>query len=442
MTHDECLEQLRSYEQDYQEYRRLFESDGEITTEEKAQLTRIDEMINKLRATIEKKAAAEMGGETAGAGLKADLEAAIRRNGGINIGMFLTVLDDVGMTKADAEKIEDKAVREKMVKKCKNAAEFERQGKVWAGNHGAFGVIGNTLKKDYCMALLEDPAVLVRKVQKAAAEALGADGGTSPAVPIANVAFFTHGSSGGGLEVDVSRNSRDGSLVKEAEKRKANSPTIKDFAAAVKPFLTEKSKIMLFACGVSKDKKDGNSFAEELQEITGAEVWGHETSAHTTGNPALVMSDDTNADGDAESFRVRDALAVRFIRSAAGRDISDVEVGRVDVALKISDWLKKVLSSGHVKKLAKSERFNAMDRHQIFIEEIAMLGYDRLFEILSSVTPPCASLMQSYFPEHDQIDKLVEGTTEVYDKYQKLAEDKARDIRNQLDRITRAAVEA
>jgi hypothetical protein len=435
MTNDETLEQLRSYEQEYQEYRRLFETDGEISTKEKAQLDRIDDMIKKLRSTIENKASAEAGGETTAAGLKAELEAAIRRNGGINIGIFLTVLDDVGMTKADAEKIEDKAVREKMVKKCKNAAEFERQGKVWAGNHGAFGVIGNTLKKDYCMALLDDPAVLIRKILKVASEALGGEGGASPAVPIANVAFFTHGSSGGGLEVDVSRNSRDGSLIKEAEKRKANSPTIKDFAAAVKPFLTEKSKIMLFACGVSKDKKDGNSFAEELQEITGAEVWGHETSAHTTGNPALVMSDDTNADGDAESFRVRDALAIRFIRSAAGRDVSDADVGRVDAALKISDWLKKVLSSAHVKKLAKSERFNAMDRHQIFIEEIAMLGYDRLFEILSSTTPPSASVMQSYFPEHDQIDKLVEGTTEIYDKYQKLAEDKSREVRSHLDRV-------
>jgi len=435
MTNDECLEQLRSYEQDYREYREQFESDGEVTADEKAQLARIDDMIKKLRATVEKKAAAEVAGETDGSGLKAELEAAIRRNGGINIGMYLTVLDDVGMTKADAEKIEDKAMREKMVKKCKNAAEFERQGKVWAGNHGAFGVIGNALKKDYCMALLEDPAVLIGKVQKAASDVLGSDGGTNPSVPIANVAFFTHGSSGGGLEVDVSRNSRDGSLIKEAEKRKANSPTIKDFAAAVKPLLTERSKIMLFACGVSKDKKDGNSFAEVLQEITGAEVWGHETSAHTTGNPALVMSDDTNADGDAESYRVRDALAIRFIRWAAGRDVPDADVGRVDAALKISDWLKKVLSSAHVKKLAKSQRFNAMDRHQIFIEEIAMLGYDRLFEILSSETPPSESVMQSYFPEHDQIDKLVEGTTEIYDKYQKLAEDKAREVRTQLERV-------
>jgi hypothetical protein len=285
------------------------------------------------------------------------------------------------------------------------------------------------------MALLEDPGALIRKVQKTASDLLSGDDGTSPSVPIANVAFFTHGSSGGGLEVDVSRNSRDGSLIKEAEKRKANSPTIKDFAAAVKPLLTEKSKILLFACGVSKDKKDGNSFAEELQEITGAEIWGHETAAHTTGNPALVMSGDTNADGDAESYRVRDALAIRFIRSAAGRGVSDVEVGRVDAALKISDWLKKVLSSGHVKKLAKSERFNAMDRHQIFIEEIALLGYDRLFEILSSATPPSASVMQGYFPEHDQIDKLVEGTSEIYDKYQKLAEDKSREVRVQLERV-------
>ena len=360
MTNDECLEQLRSYEQDYREYRELFESVGEISADEKAQLARIDDMIKKLRATVEKKVAAEVAGGADGSGFKAELEAAIRRNGGINIGMYLTVLDDVGMTRADAEKIEDKAVREKMVKKCKNAAEFERQGKVWAGNHGAFGVIGNALKKDYCMALLEDPGMLIRKVQKTASDLLSGDDGTSPSVPIANVAFFTHGSSGGGLEVDVSRNSRDGSLIKEAEKRKANSPTIKDLAAAAKPLLTEKSKILLFACGVSKDKKDGNSFAEELQEITGAEVWGHETAAHTTGNPALVMSGDTNADGDAESYRVRDALAIRFIRSAAGRDVSDVEVGRVDAALKISDWLKKVLSSGHVKKLAQER---AVQRH-------------------------------------------------------------------------------
>jgi hypothetical protein len=102
MTNDECLEQIRSYEQEYREHRELFERDGEITADEKAQLDRIDEMIKKLRATIEKKTAAEVGGAADGAGLKAELEAAIRRHGGINVGMYLTVLDDVGMTKADA----------------------------------------------------------------------------------------------------------------------------------------------------------------------------------------------------------------------------------------------------------------------------------------------------------------------------------------------------
>jgi hypothetical protein len=325
-----------------------------------------------------------------------------------------------------------------MIKKCKNAAEFERQGKVWAGNHGAFGVVGTTLKKDHCMSLLEDPGVLIRKVTKAAAATLGGDYAKGKPVPVANVAFFTHGSSGGGLEVDVSRSSRDGALIEAAKKRKANSPTIKDFTAAVKPSLTANSKILLFACGLSKDKKDGNSFAEELQEITGAEVWGHETAGHTTGNTDLLMSDDTNADGDAESVRLRDAMAIRFIRTAAGREVTDAELARVDKALQIAAWLKKVLTSGHVKKLAKGQQFNAMDRHQIFVEEIAMLGYDRLFEILSSTTPPSAAVMQSYFPEHDQIDKLVEGATEIYDKYQKLAEEKATAVRKQLERAPAA----
>jgi hypothetical protein len=128
-------------------------------------------------------------------------------------------------------------------------------------------------------------------------------------------------------------------------------------------------------------------------------------------------------------------MAIRFIRLAAGREVTEIEIGRVDKALKICDWLKTVLSSGHVKKLAKGQRFNAMDRHQIFIEEIAMLGYDRLFEILSATTPPTATIMQGYFPEHDQIDKLVEGTTEIYVKYQELATKKTVEVRAQLDLV-------
>jgi hypothetical protein len=46
--------------------------------------------------------------------------------------------------------------------------------------------------------------------------------------------------------------------------------------------------------------------------------------------------------------------------------------------------------------------------------------------------------MQSYFPEHDQIDKLVEGATEIYDKYRKLAEEKATAVRKQLERAPAA----
>ena len=82
MTHDETLEQIRSFEQNYRDYRKEFEGDGTISADEKALLDRIDAKIKKLRATIEKKASAEAAAESSAAGLKAELQEALRRDGG------------------------------------------------------------------------------------------------------------------------------------------------------------------------------------------------------------------------------------------------------------------------------------------------------------------------------------------------------------------------
>jgi hypothetical protein len=306
-----------------------------------------------------------------------------------------------------------------------NDKEFKRKADTWAGNHGAFGLTGPTVKKDLAMPLSADPGKLVTNLLAALKKELGHDN----AIPIANLALFAHGDG-----------PKDCMQIRSKGKQGGegwvgpSSNVVKDFAAAVKPALTAHTKIQLYACGVAKDldptkarddKTRKDDFAESLQEMTGAEVWGHETAGHTTGNPKLVEVTDTNADHNAERYTIRDVLARKFLLHVDPK-LTEPQLGYLEQTLQISAWVtdslrlaKDILKKIHHKiKLTKQEA-KQVSNYQSFIEEISVMGYDKLFDLLIPDAPPDSAIFKKLFPEHDEIDKLVAGAAVIHAQFHK-----------------------
>jgi hypothetical protein len=164
--------------------------------------------------------------------------------------------------------------------------------------------------------------------------------------------------------------------------------------------------------------------------MTGAEIWGHEDARHTTGNPQLVQVSDKNQDANAERYQVRNELARKFLKHVDS-SLTDSQMGYLDEKVKISKWIESSLQSMPKKqldKLKKDARFAAVDNYQIFIEEISMMGYDKLFDLLIPDSPPSESVFKSMFPEHDQIDKLAAGAAAVHAKFHKGMDEKKKAI--------------
>jgi hypothetical protein len=296
--------------------------------------------------------------------------------------------------------------------------EFKWQAVVWARNHGAFGLSGAKVKKDHAMPLSADPGKLVTDLLEAMKKELG----THESIPIANLALFSHGEPWG-MQID--------SKGVGGGERWASSTgkVVKDLAAAVRPALSTGAKIHLFACSAAKDRdptKDRDdatrvdSFAEDLQELTGAEIWGHGNAAPATGNSRLVQVTDTNGDANAERYQVRDVLARKFLMHV-GPTLTEPQMSYLEQTLKISEWIKDTLRyHGNGKK--------ELDRFQVFVEEISMMGYDELFNLLIPTTAPDASTFRSLFPEHNQIDKLVDGAAAVHARFHDEVEKKKKAI--------------
>lgn len=290
-----------------------------------------------------------------------------------------------------------------------NDREFKRQATTWAGNHGAFGLNGATPAKDYAMPLSHYPGKLVTDLLAALQRELR----VCEVIPIANVAFFSHGGQRS-LQVD-SQGSGGGEHWASA-----GSKVIKDFVSAVKSALTASAKIHLFACTAAKDRdptKDRDdptrtdSFAEDLQEMTGAEVWGHENAAHTTGNSRLVQVDDEDGDANAERSQIRDVFTRKFL-THVDPSLTEPQMGYLDQKLKISRWIRDSLRF-------RGSGSRQLDRHQIFVEEISMMGFDQVFDLLIASSAPGAATFRALFPEHDQIDKLVDGAAAIHAEFHK-----------------------
>ncbi len=327
--------------------------------------------------------------------------------GGINIGIYM-----VGSPDKKGDK------------------EFKRQADTWAGNHGAFGLSGSKVKKDCAMPLSSDPGKLVTDLIKAMKKELKSE----DTIPIANVALFSHG---GSTSMKIDSQGAGGNETWTT----ASSKVIKDFVAAVKPSLTPGAKIHLFACDTAEDRDAGakpdkkgklpehkDDFAEQLEQMTGAEVWGHEDAWHTTGNEKLVEVADTNKDGDAERYQLRDVLARKFLKYV-DPSLTEPQMGYLETKLKISDWIKDALDhKKFVKGKTKKEQFTNTDNYTVFVEEISFMGYDKLFDLLIPDTPPDAATFQKMFPEHDEIDKLVAGAAAIHAEFHKDMAKKKTDI--------------
>jgi len=365
-------------------------------------LDKVMDTIGAAAKAVEKAAADANAGNPASTGTEAPAETGLAGQiraavnaGGINIAIYMI---------GDPDKNNDK--------------EFKRQAKKWAGNHGAFGLSGSKVKKDHAMSLSQDPGKLVTKLL----DAMKAELGEAEDIPIANVALFSHGGQRS-MQID-SHGSGGGEGWASA-----SSNVVKKFTAAVKPALSADAKIHLFACTAAKDRdpdKDADdatrvdSFAEDLAEMTGAEVWGHENAAHTTGNSRLVQVSDEDGDANAERYQIRDVLTRKFLEHVDS-SLTDAQMGYLDEKLDLSDWIKNSLRF-------RGSGSSLRDRHQIFVEEISMMGFDKLFELLIADSAPGASTFRTLFPEHDQIDKLVEGAAAVHALFHREMANKERAI--------------
>ena len=339
-------------------------------------------------------------------GLSAQIRDAIA-GGGINVAIYMIGKDD------NTDK------------------EFKAQADTWAGNHGAFGLARSTVKKNCAMPLTYDPGRLVTDLLAAMKKELGSD----EAIPIANVALFAHGDG------DINKMQIDSQDKKGGEGWVgAGDNVVTEFAAAVKPALTAHSKIQLYACSAAKDqdpkkgrddKSRKDDFAESLQQMTGAEVWGHETPAHTTGNPMLVDVKDTNADQNAERYQLRDVLARKFLLYVEPK-LTEPQMGYLEQTLKISAWVADSMEP--VKQILKKlddyfkdndnpkptkQETKQVENYTAFVEEISMMGYDELFDLMIPDAPPDAAVFKKLFPEHDEIDKLVAGAAAIHAQFHK-----------------------
>ena len=284
-------------------------------------------------------------------GLSAQIRDAIA-GGGINIAIYMI---------GDQNKQNDK--------------EFKQQADTWAGNHGAFGLAGATVKKNCAMPLTSDPGKLVTDLLAAMKKELGSD----ETIPIANVALFAHGD---GVINKVQIDSKD----KEGDEGwvDAGSDVVKDFAAAVKPALTAHSKVT-----------------------------------------------DTNADHNAERYQLRDVLARKVLLYVEPK-LTEPQMGFLEQTLKISAWvgdsmeavkdlLKKLDDWLHdkTKPQPTKQEVRRIENYNAFIEEISMMGYDELFDLMIPDAAPDAAVFKKLFPEHDEIDKLVAGAAPIHAQFHK-----------------------
>src|SRR5688572_10790975 len=58
MSYQQLLDELQTYEDEYQEFRQLFESDGEVDPSEQAYLDQIEIMISQIRQSLTQQAEA------------------------------------------------------------------------------------------------------------------------------------------------------------------------------------------------------------------------------------------------------------------------------------------------------------------------------------------------------------------------------------------------
>lgn len=348
----------------------------------------LDKMIGALGRTQQSPAAEDAAADEPAAADESELARAIREAvaaGGVNVALYM--VGDPTNSPGDKE--------------------FKRQADVWAGNHGAFGLKGRALKIDCAMPLSDDPGVLVTRLL----ERLHAELGDGTAVPLANLALFTHGGSRS-MQIDSKGEGKDEGWAK------ADGKVVQDLVAAVKSAVSGGTKIHLYACNTAMDKDEGkdaddatrtDSFAEDLAEATGAEVWGHENAAHTTGNSRLVRVDDSNADGNAERGQIRDVLARKFLQRYEP-PFTEAQMAWLDAEVGVASAIQKSLRLSS--KVTKD-----VDRHQVFIEEISVMGFDALFDLLIPASPPDAAAFRKLFPQHDQIDKLVDGAAGVHARF-------------------------
>jgi hypothetical protein len=218
----------------------------------------------------------------------------------------------------------------------KSFPEFTSQAGQYARDHGAFGVLDGKLQEGVAMPLSESlPTLLERTrlgVEGVVAGHPESTGGKVTAVPVDNLAIFTHGEKTG-LQVAAG-----GQWLMT----KKNLKVLQYWVEQLAPYLSASPRVVLYACSTGGARSDGIPFAEALRQTldealerrhgkgegVGSEVWGHLTVGHTTANRLLAEFERGAGDTGQD---LNTALGAKLASRAAldaGRekDLTDVQV--------------------------------------------------------------------------------------------------------------------
>jgi hypothetical protein len=296
-------------------------------------------------------------------------------------------------------------------KKVKSHAEFERQGKQFARDHGAIGVEGGRLGEGVAMPLETSSSSLLDKTSRGVEQVLSAHpeatDGNGARVPVDELAIFTHG---GRRELNVVPG--DGWL---------SSKRVDAWVESVGPYLSASPRVMLYACSTAGTPPKGVPFAEALRISidkylrrqhgdgpgVGSEVWGHQTVGHTTANRLLsVFKEGLGDAGTSLNGALGAKMAALAAELADRNDLSDSAAASLAKSGKAH--MEAVLQAYRGKKLGSAT--GTKDPLNVLAREAGNIGIERMWLGITGTDPLDLTDVGLAAPARERLEQ---GFTEV-----------------------------
>ncbi len=267
------------------------------------------------------------------------------------------------------------------------SGEFRRQAETWARNHGAFGVREGRAQAGLAMRIdNRRPHETLRRVLEAVRESRGLPEGEE--VPLAALAIFTHGTPRG---LQTGRQSEG-----EGDQVWSHLNSLRPLLDIVADSLVAHGDVIFYACSAAGPVQvPGQTYQNLVQQAydylathgapADAEVWGHNTARHTTGNP------DTASSSGVGREQLFDELAERSFADRGGTLNAQ---GSAEVIAQLAAlWRPALQPRG--------------DQAAMFalIEEIPLLGYDAFYRVVAGAESPDGAL--AVFPSYTRGDRTL-----------------------------------